>query len=368
MNLMEILLFIQLFIHLILLTVTVYNYFTAPRVKQKKPLLNPEPKISILIPARNEENNIDNCLNSVFKSDYKNYEVKVLDDFSIDSTKDKIKAFKRIYNNLELINGKDLPDGWTGKNWACNQLALKAGGEYLLFIDADVTISPDTIQSVLFKFQNKEVKMLSVFPSQKIRSTGEWLIVPLLDWLMLTFLPLFKVYKSSNPSFVAANGQFILFEKISYFDFGGHEKIKSKIVEDMEFARGFKKMKLKTITLLGNNFVNCRMYCSFNEALNGFTKNFYPGFNTNATVFSLIMIFFVFLFISPFVIIFYDFFAAIILVLIYLGRIITSSLSRQNLFNNIVLFLPQMFILIFTGFKSIYVNKMGRLIWKGRNL
>ncbi len=368
MNIMEILFGVLLFTHLILLTVIVYNYFTAPKIYGQNSVLNHELKISILIPARNEENNIENCLSNIFKSTYKNYEVKVLDDFSTDSTQDKIKAFQNTHKNLELINSKELPNGWTGKNWACYQLAAKAQGEYLQFIDADVIITPETLRFVLFEFQKRKAKMLSVFPTQKIKSWGEWLIVPLMDWLLLTFLPLYKVYKSSNPSLAAANGQFILFDKQSYFNFGGHEKIKDKIVEDMEFVRGFKKMRLKTITFLGNNFVNCRMYRNFNEALRGFTKNFYPGFNINGTAFSLVIIVFIFLFISPFFLIFYNTLFAIIITIIFLERSITSLLSGQSLLKNIILFLPQMFMLATIGFKSLIDNKRKKIFWKGRKI
>src|SRR5690606_20443965 len=115
-------------------------------------------------------------------------------------------------DNLEYIPGEELPAGWTGKNWACYQLAARAKGKYLLFLDADVAVSPDAIQSAVFEFEGKNVQMLSVFPTQKIKSPGEWLIVPLMDWLILTFLPLLRVYKSARPSISAANGQFILFD------------------------------------------------------------------------------------------------------------------------------------------------------------
>jgi chlorobactene glucosyltransferase len=210
--------------------------------------------------------------------------------------------------------------------------------------------------------------MLSIFPTQIIKSWGEWLIVPLMDWLLLTFLPLNSVYKASHASLAAANGQFILFDKESYFSFGGHEKIKSKVVEDMEFARGFKQNGFKVITFLGNNLVNCRMYRNLNEALNGFSKNFYPGFNISGTAFSSLILLLFTLFIFPFILIYFNFLFTIIAGLIITERIFTSSLSKQNQLKNIILFLPQIFMLIIIGIKSLVDNKRKKVIWKGRNI
>ena len=167
--------------------------------------------------------------------------------------------------------------------------------------------------------------MLSIFPTQQIKSIGEWLIIPLMDWLLLTFLPLKKVYKSSNTAFAAANGQFMLFDKESYLLFGGHKKVKGKNVEDMEIARGFKQMRFKTLTLLGNNYVTCRMYHNIKEASDGFTKNFYPGFNINGIKFILLLSFFSFLFILPFL-------------LIYLESIFISN-CRHNIYRKNVYFI-----------------------------
>jgi len=368
LNALEIIFGALLFIHVALLVVTIYNFFTAPKLVDKKYIPDREPKVSVLIPVRNEESNIGNCLDSIFQSSYRNYEVKVLDDFSTDSTIDKIKISQKRYENLELVQGEQLPDGWSGKNWACHQLAARSNGEYLLFLDADIFINNAAIKSAVAEFQSKKVKMLSIFPTQKIKSWGEWLIVPLMDWLLLTFLPLNSVYKASHASLAAANGQFILFDKESYLSFGGHEKIKSKVVEDMEFARGFKQDGCKVITFLGNNLVNCRMYRNFNEALNGFSKNFYPGFNISGTAFFLLILLLFTLFILPFFLIYFDILFTAIAGLIFTERIFISSLSKQNLLKNIILFLPQIFMLIIIGIKSLIDNKRKKVTWKGRNI
>jgi cellulose synthase/poly-beta-1,6-N-acetylglucosamine synthase-like glycosyltransferase len=124
-------------------------------------------------------------------------------------------------------------------------LAQEAKGEYLLFLDADVELTSNVISSAVYELEKSSVTLLSIFPTQIIKSFGEHLIVPLMNWLLLTFLPLRFVYSSSSKAFVAANGQFMLWRKDDYFKIGGHETIKNKVVEDMELARLAKQNKLK---------------------------------------------------------------------------------------------------------------------------
>jgi len=252
--------------------VVVYNFITAPVVKNNKVQIDESELVSVLIPARNEEMNIGSCLNFILAQDYKNLEVLVLDDQSTDRTSEIIKAFSEKHKNIFYLKGEKLPQNWTGKNWACHQLSQKANGKYLLFIDADVELASNAISSTLKIMSNTKAKMLSVFPTQRIKSFGEWLIVPLMNWLLLSFLPLRQVYSSQNKSFIAANGQFILWDRETYFSIGGHKQVANTVVEDMELARKAKPHD-KIITLLGGNIIFCRMYSSFPNAFKGFTKN-----------------------------------------------------------------------------------------------
>jgi len=112
-------------------------------LKKKKPL------ISILIPARNEEKNIKDCLISLAKQNYSNIEILVLDDDSSDDTASIIKNISKKFKNIRLIKGKPLKDGWTGKNYACHQLYRKSKGEYLFFTDADTVHRDDSVESAI---------------------------------------------------------------------------------------------------------------------------------------------------------------------------------------------------------------------------
>lgn len=355
-----------LFIHLVLLLVLLYNYFTAPRLTLKNNSGTTEPSLSILIPARNEDKNIGTCLNCLINSSYKNLEIIVLDDDSTDQTFKIVSELKNKYSKIDLIIGKPLPDDWLGKNWACYQLAQNAKGELLLFLDADVQITNQALSSAVQTFLDKKVKLLSVFPTQKIKSIGEWLVVPLMDWLLLTFLPLKKIYTSKEPLLAAANGQFILFDTETYYKLGGHKAVRHNIVEDMALVKIFKSEGIRVITLLGNDLIKCRMYTDLRTAISGYTKNFYPGFNFSSSTFIFLLLLIFLIFISPIVIVFYKNTMLLILALILLQVIFISLLSRQNIFLKILLFTPQLFLLLFIGIKSVIAFKRKSVVWKDR--
>ncbi|NWF90367.1 MAG: glycosyltransferase [Ignavibacteriaceae bacterium] len=323
--------------------------------------------ISVLIPARNEEKNINSCLNFILAQDYKNIEVLVLDDQSTDQTKEIVNSFCKKHKNTFYLEGESLPPNWTGKNWACHQLSLKAKGKYLLFVDADVELALNAISSAVKIMLSTKTKMLSVFPTQRIISFGERLIVPLMNWLLLSFLPLRKVFSSNNKSFIAANGQFMLWDKETYFSIGGHKQVADAVVEDMELAKKAKQHN-KIITLLGGNIIFCRMYNSFLDAFKGFSKNFYPGFKLNPLIFIGLILFLFFLFTVSSVFAFTDSNFLIVVMLIVINRILISQMSHQNPFLNVFLHPIQMILMLLIGINSVASTKLGYAKWKGRRL
>lgn len=362
MSTFELIIFLVFFIsHAIFLSIVLYNYSTAPRIYNSNVKLNNKPLISILIPARNEEHNIGNLIQSINNQSYENYEVFVLDDSSSDATSQIVMKFSSLNDKINLIKGEDVPKDWLGKNWACYQLSKHAKGDILLFIDADVIVNQNALLYAIRELEN--ISMLSVFPTQNIKSFGEWIVVPLMNWLLLNFLPLKFVYNTVSNKFVAANGQFIMIKKEVYFNIGTHEIVRDKVVEDMEFARIIKSNGYKVKTALGENSIYCNMYKSLDESIKGFIKNFYSGFNISKPVFILMIITLSFLFTAPIIFFLINKIFLVILVMIIFERVFISLMSRQNWVNNLILHPLQMVIMLFVGFKSV-LNKSN--IWKGR--
>lgn len=345
--------------------ISAINFFTAP-VLNNKPILNNENRlVSILIPARNEEKNISECVTSCLNQTYPNKEIIVIDDNSNDRTNELLQQFS---DKIKIISGAELPEGWLGKNWACHQLSQVAGGEYFLFVDADVRLRESAVDAAVKEINFSDIGMLSVFPTQIIKSLSEWLIVPLMNWLLLGFLPLIMVYKSNHKSFVAANGQFILWKKNVYKMIGGHMAVRNKTVEDMEFARLCKSKGVKIKTLLGGNLIFCRMYRNLKEAVNGFSKNFFQGFNTSGFIF-LPVVFLIFIsFLFPILVWENLYYSLGLISLIVLSRIFISNKSNQNAFANILLHPAQMIIVFVVGVISVSKTYSGKLEWKSRKL
>lgn len=365
------------------------------------------PKVSVLIPCRNEEKNISNLLDDLLKQTWKNYEVLILDDNSTDGTVqvvqnkiaeiekadkvNKTKEFNKINKpnkniTYKLFHGKKLKNGWLGKNWACNQLAKNATGSVLCFIDADVRIKPGTLETTVNEIIENNLNMLSVFPTQKMPTLQEKIVVPFMNWILITFLPLHLVYFSKRKSLAAANGQFIAFKTDFYIKFGGHRAVKDKVVEDIEFVRLIKSIMLRQVlqpdmqskpcmhstvkTYLDGGLVSCRMYSNLLEAQEGFAKNIYLGAPIKGVHYTLLVLAIAFFW---FVVPVFLFLTSIILFYNYVGifllqRVTVSLISRQNVVHNLILSPLHIIYFSFLMFYSLYRTKCTTLYWKNRKI
>jgi chlorobactene glucosyltransferase len=362
-----IVLVMTLFLGLITLVV-IFNFFAAPVIKETTYQLKRRPLVSVLIPARNEESNIKGCLDHALTQSYPNTEILVLDDQSEDRTYAVAEEIKKGRPNLTLLRGKDLPKGWNGKNWACHQLSRNARGEIIVFLDADCILAPWAIESALAMMERYALDLLSSFPTQQLKGMAGWLLVPVMDWLLLSFLPLRMVYLSAHPSLVAANGQFMAFARKPYDAIGGHERVSDQVVEDMELARAIKTHGFKMMTALGARSISCKMYTSFAEAFKGFSKNFFPGFNTTPFRFSCLMALLAIFFLFPFFLVFTYTGAVLPLALIYFQRIILAFTDRQNPFLNALLHPFQIILMLVVGINSMRGALGKKTVWKGRPL
>ncbi len=277
----------------VLLAIALFNVAFGPHLRKKHTPAE-KPLVSVLIPARNEERNIAACLNSILAQDYPNFEVIVLDDQSTDTTAFVVRNFMRKHDNLRLLQGRVLPNGWLGKNWACRQLAQYASGDIFVFADADTQHDPQALSRTVGYMQRFKLQALSSFSQQRTYTFAEKLFVPLVDFILYSLLVLWSVPLTKSPLFSAANGQWIAFTKEGYRRLGGHEAVKDQIVEDVELFRAAKKSGLKVMTTSGSGMIYCRMYQSWNEIWNGMSK-FMFGLSGNRDLpfFMVLALFFV---------------------------------------------------------------------------
>ncbi len=325
------------------------------------------PKVSILIPARNEEENIGNLLNQLDEFSYADLEIIIYDDNSMDKTSEIVKKHIRKNQKIKFMQGDELREGWLGKNYACHRLALEATGEVFLFLDADVSVQNGLIERSLNHFQKHNLHLLSIFPKQNFKSTGEKVSVPLMNWILLSFLPLIMVRISKNAAFSAANGQFIMFRSDTYKKLLPHQRFRAEKVEDIAIIRHFKKQGLKSDTMLGDKYIECRMYSGVTEAIEGFTKNIFQFFGNSIILTILVGIITT---IAPFLVFFYFGILAgsIYLSGIVLLRIFVSLASRQSVFENLIFMIPQHLVFLLIISKGIVNYKKKEILWKGRNI
>ncbi len=352
-----------LIIRLLVAFVNYLSFAYLPKITS----LTSVPRVSILIPARNEEENIGTLLEQLSTFEYHKLEIIVYNDHSTDETESIIKHWVSLKPNIKLLNGDALPQGWLGKNHACHQLAQKATGDLLLFLDADVSVKKDVIERSISYLQKHELHLLSIFPKQIVKSFGEKVSVPLMNWILLSILPIYLIRKSKNKIFSAANGQFMMFKAATYKKIWPHEKCKSNKVEDMAIIRLFKQKGLASDTRLGDSDISCRMYVGLDDAIEGFIKNIFQFFGDSILV---TISFGILTTIAPFVVYAYmgfwwltAYLAGIICI-----RFFVMLASQQSIVQNLLLVLPQHIIFLLIIIKGIINNKQKKLIWKDRNI
>lgn len=344
--------------------VVLVNFFFHLRRPRKTSGLNQT--ISILIPARNEEDHIGRILDCILNQDYKNFEVVVCDDHSTDRTTAILEEYSKQHKEVKWFRGEALPPGWTGKNYACYQLAEKAEGDILLFVDADVEIYGNIISAMQGYMKKRKLALLSIFPRQLMKTAGEQATVPVMNWILLSLLPLPMVVLGLRSSFAAANGQFMMFRAHVYHKLQPHAIVRASPVEDIEIMRHYKKAFYRCATLLGDQRVQCRMYSGYREAIAGFSKNVLHFFSGSLfwvvffMVFTTLGLLFTGLWSFP----------AFLLALgtALLSRVLISLMSHQPVLNNLLL-VPVQHVSFLWMLKMAWMQKSrGSLIWKGREI
>jgi chlorobactene glucosyltransferase len=269
-----------------------------PRRDSKIP--EPAPLVSILVPARDEEENIETCLESLRKQDYPNFEILVLDDNSMDDTANIVDQMAAKDKRIELIRGEPLPEGWAGKPFACYQLARKARGSWLLFVDADTTHASHMLHSVITLALNLKTSLLSGFPRQLANSLPQKVAIPVLYFVIMSWVPLWWLHRTRRPKPSVAIGQFLLFPRDEYWRIGGHKAVKSRILEDVWLGVETTRRGGRHIAVDLSSVVSCNMYRSLGAMWEGFIKWCYSvAAMSRVALFGLLVAGYVF-FLAPF--------------------------------------------------------------------
>jgi chlorobactene glucosyltransferase len=336
------------------------------------------PLVSVLIPARNEEKNISRCLKMILKQDYPNFEVIVLDDNSVDKTYEIVNGYRMKDQRVKLYKGGPLIKGWMGKNYACHQLSKYANGKYLIFTDADTLHVGNSISHSLNSLIANKLDALSVYPKQIMVTIHERMSVSFISFAILLFMPLILVKKTKNPLFATAIGQFFLFKRKAYFDMGGHESVKSEILEDIHISKRVKKAGYRFMVFDGKRDIYCRMYKNLKEVIVGFNRFIFSAFDFNTTMICICFIFLLLLFLMPFIYLPLGFFLLgwdgmpvnlliyqIIIILVI--RTMLAIRFRSKVYD--ILLHPLMMVYIFAlAFSSVMHSKSGLgVLWKDRS-
>jgi cellulose synthase/poly-beta-1,6-N-acetylglucosamine synthase-like glycosyltransferase len=227
------------------------------------------PDVPVLVPARDEAAHIGACIDAV------RGDVVVLDDESTDGTGDLARAA-----GARVLVGTPPPPGWYGKPWACAQLAAATDSEVLVFVDADVRLSPGAVRAAIRLLDDAELDVICPFPRQVAGSLAERLIQPLLQWSWLTLLPLRLAERSPRPSLAAACGQFVVVRRAALERAGGFAAVRAAVLDDLALVRAVKAAGGRGGVVDGTALASCRMYDGWPALRDGYRKSLWAAFGS----------------------------------------------------------------------------------------
>ncbi len=349
------------------------NALLFPRLRHSS-VTGDAPRVSVLIPARNEAAVIGQTVRSLLAQTYPNLEIFILDDNSDDGTGDLARQAAQGDPRLKVISGKPLPYGWLGKNWACHQLGQVASSDVLIFSDADVRWSAEAIASVMGMMDQSQADLLTVWPTQETQTWGERLVVSLMALAIVGYLPILGVHFVPSAWFAAACGQCLVFRRRTYEAVGGHAAVRDSIIEDVALAKKIKSGSLKLWMADGAGVIGCRMYTSWDAVRNGFAKNILAGHGNSVLFLAFSTLFHWAIFIVPWL------WLALgsgswrwpmwPLALIALGmgvRALSAVVTRQRVIDALLMPVSVVLMTVIAA-QSVWWDWHGGPKWKGRKL
>lgn len=364
------------YFQVVVLAILLSNLFLLRRARRQRPP-GASPLVSLLVPARDEGENIGACVRSLLAQDYPWFEVLVLDDESTDATPVVLAGIAAAHPELRVLTGAPPPAGTAGKNWACSQLAREAAGELLFFTDADTVHDPQTVRALVDALAAEGADLLTGFPRQRVVTWTERLLVPFFSWASLSFTPLWLAYRLRLPALAVAVGQVMLFRRGAYEAIGGHEALGATVVEDLKLARRICAAGRRWRVVSVSDLISVRMYRSGREAVDGFTKNLFAAFDHRLLVYLFVFGWMVVLFEVP---------LATLLAVVVTGGQLAATYTLLGCIGlslvlwllpyreiGVPLFLASLYpatILanVLVAARSLLFTMCGRVTWKGRYL
>ena len=238
--------------------------------------------VSVLVPARDEAHRIAPTIRSLLaQGGLTDVEILVLDDNSTDGTADVVRGVAPADARLRVLAGTPPPAGTLGKPHACAQLAAAARGAILVFVDADVVLSPDAVAAAVAVMRGPEpLDLVSPWPRQLATGFSGRLIQPLLAWSWLTTVPLRVAERSARPSMAVANGQFLVVEADALARVGGWQSVSGEVLDDIALARRIRAGGGRTGVADGSAIATCQMYENGRELRNGYRKSLWAAFGS----------------------------------------------------------------------------------------
>lgn len=242
------------------------------------------PKVSVLVPARNEERAIGRLLSDVLASTDVDLELIVLDDASDDDTTTVVLRHAGEDPRVQLVRGQPLPPGWCGKQHACWQLAKEARHDIWVFLDVDVEVTPDGIARAVAFLDANRAALVSGFPRQNTAAVLDWLLLPLINYVLVGYLPLARARQVNSPSLAAGCGQLFVTRRLDYEQAGGHAAIRASLHDGVKLPRAYRRAGLVTDIFDATEIASCRMYSTSRDVWRGLSKNATEGIGSPATL------------------------------------------------------------------------------------
>ena len=328
-----------------------------------------EPRVSVIIPARDEEQAIERTVRAFLAQTYGAFEVIVVDDGSTDGTPDILRRIEQEDSRLTVVRGVEPPSGWLGKPWALHQGSLRAGGEMLLFVDADIVYAPEALNAAVAEMQRSRAAMIALLPYMEMRGVGENAVIPQLTMICFTQLPIWLTDRLSISRLAIGGGTGNLIRRAEYETIGGHVALSGAVIDDVGLARHVRQNGHRTFVVRADRLIRVRMYHGLSESVRGFTKNAFSTMERSYVVALISIAFLATLQLLPFAAALTGNTIAVgCVALILTTRIVLFTALRYPIWSAVLLQPVQGALWISIILRSVWVTGIRqKVIWRGRS-